>query len=110
MDHALQSLLPLLQSRGFRARRWRWPWSRTWTFTDGRNTIEFSRVGQHWRLRRFRRERGLNWIVADPKTVDWTVAPEQLELAAKELIPALPWWTRHRAAAMKASYSNAAAT
>lgn len=92
MDPAVAALVPMLKSRGFCA-RWRWPWSRTLTFIDERsNSVEISRVGADWRLRRFRRERGTNVIAVENES--WAFPGITLTDALKRVLPITPWRVR----------------
>ena len=101
MHPAVTALLPLLASRGFRARRWRWRWSTSWQFSDDRgNVVAIERLDAGWRIRR---ERHLFlWTVASRD--DWTVRTEELEESVKMLVPLLPWWIRHPKAAISMTH------
>lgn len=93
MHSDIIELLPLLHSRGFRARRWRLPWSRTWTFIDERrNRIAFEQVGDRWRIRRFRHARGLNCVAVERDA--WEIPEHQLFDAVKQIVPVIPWQVR----------------
>lgn len=109
MNPAIAGLLPLLASRGFRASRWRLPWSRTWRFSDVYGiTIEISRIDEDWRVRRYRHERGTNAIAVEGER--WILPGCSLADGLKRLLPVVPWQVRLPDIARTVNFARMATT